>query len=151
MALRMRLTSSRSLLVTLACVQAAPLLFAACKQPAPAVVDAGPPPAPTPVQTAPTQLVPLDETDAALAIDAAPLATHHAGGPALSANQARAKQCCNALRAQGKTDPMIMSIAAQCDTVASQLGPTSAGQAPEFGVIRQMLKGKTIPAMCSGL
>lgn len=137
---------SAALLVTASAL----VCVAACKKPEPAVVDAGAPPPPVVIDAAPAQLAPLDAVDAALEIDAAPPPAHHAGS-GLSTNQARAKQCCNALRAQGKTDPILTAIAAQCDTVAMQIGPTSTGQAPEFGALRQMLKGHNIPALCSGL
>ena len=126
------------------------LCAAACKKPEPAIVDAGAPPPTVVIDAAPAQLAPLDAVDAALEVDAAPPPAHRPGS-GLSTNQARAKQCCAAIRAQGKTDPILTALAVQCDTVAMQIGPTSSGQAPEFGAIRQMLKGHNIPALCSGL
>jgi hypothetical protein len=110
--------------------------------------DAAPPP-PVVVDAAPAQLVPMDE-DAGSTVDAAVAVVHHPGS-GISTNQARAKQCCNALRAEGKSDPMLTAFAAQCDMVAMQMGPTAGGQAPEFAAIRQLLKGHNIPAVCSGL
>jgi hypothetical protein len=155
MSLRRR--SSRALLsasvAALACVAAAPLLLvavAACNKPPTATAfDAGPPPVAT--DAAPTQIAPMDE-DAGSTVDAALPPVHHAGGSGLTTNQARARQCCTALRAAGKSDPMLSAFAAQCDMVAMQMGPTATGgQAPEFAGIRQLLKGHNIPAVCSGL
>jgi len=144
-----------SALTMLACTSVIPLLVAACKKPEPAIVDAGPPP-PVATDAAPAILAPLDEDagDAADAADAAPV--KHAGS-GLNTNQARAKQCCAAIRAQAKqlgASPeanMLMGIATTCDTLAVQVGPTSGGQAPELAPLRQMLKGKTMPAVCQGL
>jgi hypothetical protein len=149
----MRMRRSRPLsqsAALVACAAAVCTLVAACKKAEPVVVDAGAPPPPVVIDAAPAQLAPLDEVDAAIEVDAGAPAHHHTG-PGLSTNQARAKQCCNALRSEAKTDPILTALAAQCDQVAMQIGPTSAGQAPEFGAIRQMLKGHNIPALCSGL
>ncbi len=140
--------------LAIACLSLLPLLQACKQPPAPATVDASPPPVPT--DAAPTQLVPLDE-DAGSTVDAAPPAVHHAAGGGLTTNQSRAKQCCNALRAQAKTmgaSPeanILVGFAAQCDMVAMQIGPTSGGHAPEFAGLRQLLKGHNIPGVCSGL
>jgi hypothetical protein len=122
-------------------------LVAACNKPAPAVTfDAAPAAAPTPVAT--TVLVPIEE-DAGSVADANPPPLHHAaGGPALTANQAHAKQCCSALRTAAKTDPMLSAFAAQCDTVAMQMGPTKGGTAPELAFLKTLPK---LPAMCQGL
>ena len=141
-------TSMPASLLLLTCVSAVAALVAACKHDSAApAFDAAPAPV---VDAAPAQLVPMDE-DAGSTIDAAPAPVHHAGGGGLSNNQARAKQCCTALRAAGKTDPMLSAFAAQCDMVAMQIGPTSGGQAPEFAALRNLLKGHNIPAVCSGL
>jgi hypothetical protein len=156
----MRSRSSRTQLslslAALVCGPIALIAIAACnKPPAAAVFDAAPPPAAT--DAAPTVLVPLDE-DAGSPVDAAvAVVVKHTGGPGLSNNQARAKQCCSAIRTQAKTlgaSPeanMLTGFAAQCDMVALQIGPTTGGQAPEFAAIRQLLKGHNIPAVCSGL
>ncbi len=132
------------------------LAASACKQPTPApmAVDASPPPAAT--DAAPAVLVPMD-VDSGPAIDAAAPAVKHVGGTGLTINQARAKQCCNALRAQAKSlgaSPeanMLTTIAAQCDVVAMQIGPTAGGEAPEFAALRALLKGHNLPGVCSAL
>jgi hypothetical protein len=137
----------------LACTSVIPLLALACKKPEPAIVDAGPPPVAT--DAAPAILAPLDE-DAAVpdAADAAPV--KHAGS-GLTTNQARAKQCCAAIRSQAKqlgASPeanMLNTMAASCDAFALQVGPTSGGQAPELAPLRALLKGKTVPPVCQGL
>jgi hypothetical protein len=118
------------------------------------VVDSGPP---VVVDAAPTEIKPLDELDAgddADANDAAKKPT----GPGLTTSQLRAKQCCNALRNQAKAlgnspeSAQLLGLAATCDTIALQLGPTKGGAAPELEPIRQILKGKTtLPPLCSGL
>ena len=92
----------------------------------------------------------MDE-DAALEVDAAVAVHHGGGGPGLSLNQARAKQCCNALKAQAGTDPLLAGMVAQCNNIAMQMGPSAGGQAPEFAPLRQFLKGKNMPAICQGL
>jgi hypothetical protein len=152
----MRSRSARTLVsvAALACVGGVLALVAACNKPqAAAVFDAGPPPVAT--DAAPTILVPLDDT--ATTVDAAVAVVKRSGGPALSSNQTRAKQCCAALRTQAKSlgsSPeanMLTTFAAQCDVVAMQIGPTSGGQAPEFATIRQLLQGHTIPSVCNGL
>lgn len=151
-----RASRSASLLLAGACATAIPLLVAACKEAPPAATfDAAP--AAVPTDAAPTVLVPLDE-DAGIGVDASPPPVHHAaGGSGLTSNQTRAKQCCNELRTQAKSlgaSPeanILAGFAAQCDMVAMQIGPTSGGQAPEFGALRQLLKGHTIPGVCNGL
>lgn len=149
-----RLTFRRALL-TLALTSVVPIMVAACKKPPPAVVDAGPPPEVP--DAAPVVLAALDEDAAADAADANETAPHHATGPGLNTNQARAKQCCNALRSQAKAlgaSPeanMLIGFAAQCDALAVQVGPTSTGQAPELAPLRALLKGKSMPAVCQGL
>lgn len=148
----MRLTSSRSLFA-IALFGALPLLTACPKKETPPpVVDAGPPPAP--VDTTPTVIVPLEE-DAG--VDAGEDAGVDAGhkGPAVSTNVTRLKQCCGQLRTQAKAlgaSPeagMLNAAAAQCDTTATQFGK-SGGNAPELGVIKGLLAGRNIPAICSG-
>jgi hypothetical protein len=99
---------------------------------------------------APAVLVPMDEVDANVP-DSAPPPVHHAGGSTLSVNQSRAKQCCNALKAQAGTDPILAGLVAQCNTIAMQMGPSAGGEAPEFAPLRQFLKGKNMPAICQGL
>jgi hypothetical protein len=132
------------------CAFAVPVLAVGCNKPAPAVtVDAAPPPAVT--SAAPAVLVPMDEMDAAGPDSASPpVATHHPGST-LSVNQARAKQCCNALKAQAGTDPILSGLVAQCNTIAMQMGPSAGGEAPEFAPLRQLLKAKNMPAICQGL
>jgi hypothetical protein len=85
------------------------------------------------------------------------VAKHTGGSPGLTSNQARAKQCCNALRTQAKalgSSPeanILMGFAVQCDAVAMQIGPTTGGQAPEFAALRTLLQGHSMPGVCSGL
>jgi hypothetical protein len=137
--------------VLLACASLVPVLTGACKKPEPAVVDAGAVPEPVAVDAAPTVLTALDEdagTDAG--VDAAP--ARRATGPGLNTNQARVKQCCSELAKAGGTDPILSSLAVQCNAFAMQLGPTSGGQAPELGPLRQLLKtSPKIPPLCQGL
>ncbi len=126
-----------------------PVVVGACKKPEPAVVDAG---APEPVATdaAPTVLTALDE-DAGFDAGFDAGVVHH-GGMGMNTNQLRAKQCCNELRKMGGTDPILHSLAVQCDMFAAQLGPTAGGQAPELAPLRQLLKtSPKIPPMCQGL
>ena len=115
------------------------------------------PPPPAPVETAApvTELAPLVE-DAA--VDAEPEAAAPVKkGSGMTANQARARQCCNAIRSQAKSlgsSPeanILLQGAALCDTAAAQLNPNTTGQAPEFAMFRQLLQGKTMPAVCQGL
>jgi hypothetical protein len=95
--------------------------------------------------------------DAGSAIDAAPAPVKHGGAAGLTTNQARAKQCCNALRAQAKSlgaSPeanILTGFATQCDAVAMQMGPMAGGQAPEFAALRSLLQGHNMPGVCSGL
>ena len=136
--------------LVLACVSLVPVIVGACKKPEPAVVDAGLP-EPVPTDAAPTVLAALDDDAGADAgVDAAPV--HHATGPSLNTNQARVKQCCDALSKQAGTDPILHSLAVQCTTFAMQVGPTSGGQAPELGPLRQLLKtSPKLPPICQGL
>ena len=129
-----------------------PLLTLGCpKKPPPMVVeDAGPPP-PASVPTM-TELAPLVMEEAGVE-DAAPeAAPKKYTGPAVSQNQSRIEQCCNAMRAQAKSmgsSPEAFQLnagAAYCDNVAKQVGP--AGSAPEFAQIRAMLKSIKLPSAC---
>jgi hypothetical protein len=43
---------------------------------------------------------------------------------------------------------LLIGFAAQCDLIAAQ---AVGGTAPEFGVFRQMIAGRTLPAACAGL
>ncbi len=145
-----RRSTLRRALLSLAVTSALPLLLLGCpKKPPPAEPDSGPPP--TASSSGPTIVAPLDqdagEEDAAEA--AAPHA-HGGGNP----NVVRVKQCCTALRKEGKdlgSSPegnILIGFAAQCDTLATQ---GIGGNAPEFAAFRQLLKGHTLPAACSGL
>ncbi len=92
-----------------------------------------------------TQLAPLTDDggeDAAAEAEAG----HH-WGPPVNPNQQRIKACCNALR--GTHDPMLASIAAQCDIIAAQVGPS--GSDPAFAQLRAILKSQKLPAACSGM
>lgn len=117
------------------------------------MADAGPAPTPTPTPS---------ETLAPLVEDSGPEDTgvdtgvkYQGGG--LTANQLRVKQCCNAIRAQGKslgTAPEAANFtnaAAMCDQLVGAVGPSTAGQVPELAPVKAMLAGKTLPPLCSGL
>jgi len=137
-------------LFVLALVGVIPTVASCQKKPEVVIVDAGPPPAP--VETA-AQLVAMEE-DAGVA-DADAEAGPVFRGPAVNANIARVKACCNALASQAasqKNTPegaMVMSAAAQCNAAAGHLAPN--GTAPELAVMRQLLVGKTVPPLCQGL
>lgn len=141
--------------LALACASAFPFVVLACKkEPPPPVVEVAPP---APVEVASTvALAPLVEDAGPDATDASTVAKKVGGGGG-TVNQSHAKQCCNALRSQAKAlgaspeAAQIQGIAAMCDGIAAQLGPTAGGQAPELAPLRAMLKGKTLPAMCQGL
>ena len=45
-------------------------------------------------------------------------------------------------------DPALQQAAAQCSAMAGQAGAT--GNAPELGVLRTLLAGRTVPAVCAG-
>jgi hypothetical protein len=145
--------SLRRALVSLAlCSLPGVLLGCPKKKEVPAVVDAAPPPPPV-EDAAPAALVLMEEDsglDAGDAADAKPKYT----GPAVHGNVLRLKQCCSALNAEAKrmgASPeagMFAAAATQCNTLASQVGPT--GTAPELGVLRGLLAGRNIPAICGG-
>ena len=64
------------------------------------------------------------------------------------------QQCCIAMRAQAKSlgpSPkanQILSVAQLCDTFA--IAATS-GNAPEFAMVRNALKGHELPTECQGI
>ena len=149
--------NSRRILIGAALVWPILVLAAGCKKDQPVVVlDSGPPPAA--IDAAPADLTPLDTLDAGDdAADAAD-AAKKAVGDGLTTSQRRAKQCCTALRSQAKAmgsspeSAMLVGIAAQCDAIALNLGPSKGPQAPELEPIRAILRGKpTLPALCQGL
>lgn len=119
------------------------------KKPPPPAVE---PPPPPPVDAGVVQLLPLDDAGDA-APEAAPSKPHGPWNPT-NPNTARIKQCCNALRHEATKlgaapeAAVMMGVAAQCDLLAVQ---ASSGTAPEFAQVRQLLKGRTIPAACSGM
>jgi hypothetical protein len=122
------------------------------KKPPP--VEALPPP-PPPVDAGVVQLVPIDDAgDAAPEAAGGPARPHGHAGPSTNSNTARIRLCCNAIRGEAKKlgaapEAMVMmGIAAQCDVLAVQ---ASSGSAPEFGQVRQLLKGRTIPNACAGM
>jgi hypothetical protein len=100
-----------------------------------------------------TQLEPLDEDSGP---EAGPPAPPPRGGTAGGGgtNAARIRQCCNGMRKQATglgPSPeanILVGLAVQCDLIAAQ---AAGGTAPEFGVLRQMLSGRTLPAACGGL
>jgi hypothetical protein len=124
-----------------------PMLAGCPKKPDVTVPDAAPVAVVVP-DAAPVDLTTTDDSGVDAGIDAA-LPAHHPGG---NANVAKIKACCNALRTQAKamgSSPeggVILGIASQCDAVAVQAG--TAGTAPELAVIRNMMKGRTIPSVC---
>src|SRR4051812_26231718 len=116
-------------------------LLAACPEKKPAPIDAAPPPPPA-VEDASAGLVEMVEdagADAADAADARPKFT----GAAVNTNVARLKQCCAQLNTEATRlgnapeAGMLKGAAAQCNTLASQVGP--GGNAPELNVLRTML------------
>ncbi|MGC4079446.1 MAG: hypothetical protein QM702_20885 [Rubrivivax sp.] len=146
----MALTTRRSVFA-LAIFSALPLLVA-CPKKDPPPVDAAPPP-PPPAEDSSTVLVPMEEDAGTDAGDADADAKKYTG-PYVPTNVARLKQCCAQLRTQAKAmgaSPeagMLLGAAAQCDTMAAQVGPS--GTAPEMGVLRNLLAGRTIPPACAG-
>ena len=83
--------------------------------------------------------------------DPAKGATAAAGG---GNSLARLRQCCAQLGAEAKrlgASPeagMVSSAAHQCTTIVNAAGPN--GTAPEMGVLRALLVGRNLPAVCSG-
>ncbi len=141
----------RSLLLT-AAFCALPFVVGCPKKEPPQVVEATPPPEPAPVDAAVTVLEPMeDEVVADAAAEAS--APKKPTGTGTSTNVLRVKQCCAQLRTQAKllgASPeagLLMSAAVQCDTLATQVGP--GGNAPELGVVRGLLRGRTLPAACA--
>lgn len=137
------------------CIFGVPTLILGCPKKPVAEVDAGAPAA-VEIDAAPTLLAPLDE-DAGwdAGVDAAVKKT--GSGSGLNTNQTRAKQCCNALRGQAKAlgnspeAQQLLGVAAMCDGVALQVGPTKGGNAPELAPLRALLAGKNVPPLCQGL
>jgi hypothetical protein len=119
-----------------------PVVTTGCpKKPVP-VEDAEAPPASSPSVT---QLAPLTDDGGEDAAVEAEAGRHW--GPPVNPNQQRIKQCCNALR--NTHDPMLAAVAAQCDMIAAQVGPS--GSDPAFAQLRGILKGQKLPAACSGM
>ena len=116
--------------------------------------DAGPVAVAVVPDAAPVVLDLADAPDAAeaMVMDAGP--AHHAA-TGVSGNAARIKQCCHAIRADAKgmgSSPeanILIGIATQCDMAAAQSG--ASGTAPEMAVVRNMLHGRNLPALCAGL
>jgi hypothetical protein len=127
------------------------LLVACPKKETPVVVDASPPPPPPDPDTGVTQLVPLEEDAGQPDADAG---KPKWSGPGVNTNVARLKQCCNQLAITAKSmanspeGAMLKSAADQCNAMAVQAGPT--GTAPELGMLRGLLAGRTIPPACAG-
>lgn len=70
------------------------------------------------------------------------------GGDAL----AKLRRCCEAIAAEAKkqgNSPELTAAGAQCFALVAAAGPS--GNAPELSAVKAMLKGKSLPAMCSGL
>jgi len=119
------------------------------------VEDVGAPPPAAPAQTV-TELAPLVD-DAGADADAADAAEAEAPkrrpGGGLTANQAKIRACCNAMRAEarqlGNSSPegyQLNTMAAQCDIFVAQLGPQ--GQSPELSQFREILKNIKLPSAC---
>jgi hypothetical protein len=143
--------SSRRALFAVAIFSAMPLLVA-CPKKEPPAPDAAPPPPPQP-EASTLVLTPIEDdagADADAGVDAAKKAT----GPGVPTNVARLRQCCNQLRIQARAIPgspegaMLLSGAAQCDALAAQAGP--GVNAPELGILKTALAGRTIPPVCQG-
>lgn len=146
-----RSSAARCAFVALALAAPAVLLLGCPKKEQPVVVDAAPPPPPV-VEAAVVDLTPIVEDSGPDVVEAsAPKYT----GPAVNPNVARIKQCCAAIRKQAKdlgNSPeaaTIMSAAASCDQLAAQAG--SSGNAPELAIVKQLMAGKPMPAVCAGL
>jgi hypothetical protein len=147
-----RITLRRALF-TLAFTGALPMMLLGCpKKPPPPPPDV-PDTAPAEVDSGPTVITPLDEEDASDAAEAEAPKKRYGGAPT-NGNAVAIKQCCAAMRAQAKslgTSPeanQILSVAQMCDTFA--IAATS-GNAPEFAMVRNALKGHQLPAACMGV
>ncbi len=125
----------------------------ACKKDPPPPIDLGPPP-PVALDAGVVQLTPLEDAGSDSGVDAGKGRPHGTYTPP-NQNAARIKQCCAAIRHEATklgASPeatMMVGIAAQCELMAVQV--TSTGTAPEFAQVRQLLKGRTVPAACSGM
>ncbi len=92
----------------------------------------------------------FEETRYYAAIDDPAAGTKKVAGGGGSNALARLKQCCAALAAEAKrlgSSPeagVLASAAAQCNTIAA------SGNAPEVGVLKNLLAGRTIPPVCAG-
>ena len=141
---------ARRVLFAGAIFSALPLLVA-CPKKDPPPPDAAPAPTAEP-ETGTLTLIPLEE-DAGADVDAAD-AAKKATGPGVSTNVTRLRQCCGQLRIQAKAVPnspegaMLIQAAGQCEVLASQAGP--GANAPELGLLRTALAGRTIPPVCQG-
>lgn len=130
-----------------------PIAILGCPKKDPPPPDAAlPAPTPTPSETALAPLV-EDSGPEDTGVDTGVKPT----GTGLNANQYRVKQCCNAIRSQGKslgTAPEAANFtnaAAMCDQLVGVVGPSSQGQVPELAPVKTMLQGKTLPPLCQGL
>ncbi len=128
-------------------------LLAGCPKKHEDAPDAGPVAVAVVPDAAPVVLDLADAPDAEVAaVDAGPV--KHAG-TGVGGNAARIKQCCAAIRHDAKgmgSSPegnILIGIATQCDMAAAQSG--ASGTAPEMAVVRNMLRGKNLPALCAGL
>ena len=132
-----------------------PITILGCPKKDPPVADAGPAPTPTPTPSE-TALAPLIE-DSGPDDTGVDTGVKPAQGGGLTANQLRVKQCCNAIRAQGKslgTAPEAANFtnaAVMCDQLVGVVGPSASGQVPELAPVKTMLQGKTLPPLCQGL
>ncbi len=145
------MTRSHCCVLALASAGVLSIVALGCDDPPPPAPIVEPPPPVVELDAGVVELAPLIE-DAGEDADASEVGPKKGSG--LSVNQSRAKQCCNALRAQaapmtaGPEKEQIKAAAAMCDTFAMQLGATSGPKSPELEPIRQFLKGRTLPSMC---
>jgi hypothetical protein len=131
-----------------------PALLLGCpKKQAPVAVEeaSAPPPASTPEVL---ELAPLVEDSGPPAPTGTGTKRATGGGGGSNQNQAKIQACCNAMRSQAKSlgpsspeGSQLTIAAAQCDVFAKQVGP--AGNAPEVGQLREMLKSLKLPAACN--
>lgn len=126
-------------------------LGAACKkkeEPKPAVVpEPAPTPAPTPAPEPELKPVVEEAEDAGADVVIKKLSAN-------AVNVSRLKQCCAQLSAEAKKlgaapeAAVLMGAAAQCNATAGSLGANAS--APELGIIKNLLGGRTIPPVCAG-
>lgn len=126
--------------------------LSACKKEAPPPAPAAPPPpvaaAETPAPAPLAELAPMEAPDAAPPPPVAP-AKPQSAASAIAANVAR---CCSALKVEATRQAgtveggMMAGAAAQCTAIAGQVSKNP--NAPELTVLRNLLQGRPVPAVC---